>query len=253
MPPRAATVDAVRCAATAIALALIATSVAADEAMLVRYDDDRLTVRLDGVPLDRVMAALVGETGIALRGDPPEGPPVTAQFDDLPLPTALDRLLGGRSFALHYGGDGTPRTLRLYGAGELPDVDPAPPAAPRTAAASADERLGGRPAKRLPLPQTPMLKVLKAALRQQDPARRAAARRDLVEALNGDPAVRKALRRAKPEDVVTALRAWPPGATGELLLELARGVHDRRVRDVFLQAHLKMLRQRLTRPGNARG
>lgn len=246
-----------RFAATAMALALLAPPLPAADEMVLRYDDDRLTVRLDAVPLDQVIAALVDETGVQLRGEPPDRRQVTKQFEALPLPEALDRLFGRQNFALRYGRDGRPQTLRLYG-GAASDAPPqsAGPGQPGVKGTAPNTHAVLQSPMRQDLldgEDTQPARLVRAAVQSRDPSARAAARAALVDLVNGDAAIRKALRRISADTMATELRGWPTAPTGALLLELARRVQDRRIRDMFLQTHLRMLRHRLTRPSLRHG
>jgi hypothetical protein len=87
-------------------------------AMVLR--DGRLSVRLEGVPLPRVLLELKRQTGIESEflGATPAGV-IWQTFSDLPLEDALLRLLVGHSYALYSAAAGhgiaaaTPESLRL--------------------------------------------------------------------------------------------------------------------------------------------
>src|SRR5207247_11460395 len=75
--------------------------------------------------------------GAEIRGQVREPREVTVDFDSVPLPEALARLLGDQNFALVYGKGGRLKAVRLLGgvrvAPQAPASPPsiAPPAAPR--------------------------------------------------------------------------------------------------------------------------
>lgn len=82
---------------------------------------DRLSVRVEGVPLVRVLEELRRQAGIETEflGAPPSGV-IWQTFSDLPLEEALSSLLGGHSYALYYamapaqtGAATAPESLRL--------------------------------------------------------------------------------------------------------------------------------------------
>src|SRR5213593_2877685 len=70
---------------------------------LIRYSNDTLTVRLNGVPTSKVLEELARESGAAIRGQVRVPRDVTADFEAVPLPEALARLPGDQDFALVYG------------------------------------------------------------------------------------------------------------------------------------------------------
>lgn len=94
--------------------------------------DDRMSVRLVGVPITEVLSELERQTGATVRGtilDPRE---VSAEFRAVPLPQALARLLGDENFALVYGEDGRLRTLTLLPGGQQTGARPVVAATPTT-------------------------------------------------------------------------------------------------------------------------
>ena len=96
-----------------------AVVVGADDAApgrVVRYEKDLLTVRLSRVPIGEVLAEIGRQAGAEIRGQPRESRDVSAEFDDVPLPEALNRLLAGENFALVYKDGGKLRAVKLLGA-----------------------------------------------------------------------------------------------------------------------------------------
>src|SRR6266478_6591959 len=82
---------------------------------IVTYRGDQLSVRLEKVPLEDVLAELGRVSGAEIQGAPREPRDITAQFDDVPLPEALLRLLGDQNFMLTYGDGDRLRTIKLLG------------------------------------------------------------------------------------------------------------------------------------------
>jgi len=82
------------------------------------YHADRLTVRIQHVPTDRVAAALGKATGADVQGR--FDGEVTVAFEDVPLPEALRRLFGERTFSLKYSG-GRLRTIDFAGGPSTPE------------------------------------------------------------------------------------------------------------------------------------
>jgi hypothetical protein len=78
---------------------------------LIRYDQDALTVHVVGMPVLEIGR----QSGAEIRGTARDAGAVTAQFDAVPLPQALSRLLGDQNYALVYGSGGKLRTVRLLG------------------------------------------------------------------------------------------------------------------------------------------
>ena len=91
--------------------------VAAEEAPahVVRYQDDVLTVRLRAIPVADVLQDLAAQSGAEVRGKVRDPREVTAEFDSVPLPEALSRLLGDQGFALVYESGGRLKAVRLLG------------------------------------------------------------------------------------------------------------------------------------------
>jgi hypothetical protein len=100
----------------AIAFALVGMLAAPPlrAADILSYQDDRLTMRVENMPLGEVLEQLKAQSGAELRGEVPAGQ-VTATFDAIPLREALERLLGDRSFTLTYGDDGRLKAIELKG------------------------------------------------------------------------------------------------------------------------------------------
>jgi len=102
------------------------------EERVVRVEDDRLTVSLREVPLERVLSDVGRASGIAILLDAPAPEAVTASFT-LPLDRGLRRILGERSFTFTYAGDprggeghaegATPRLTSVRVLARLPRID----------------------------------------------------------------------------------------------------------------------------------
>lgn len=114
----------------ALAMQVLAGMAAFAEPPLVEVRDDRITARLDGVPVEDVLAAIVRATGATLRGVPREPRAVTAELEAVPLTLAMPRIVGDQSFTLEYGAGGRLTAIVLRGG-------PAPPPAPAAPVAEA--------------------------------------------------------------------------------------------------------------------
>ncbi|TMG00772.1 MAG: hypothetical protein E6I09_13060 [Chloroflexi bacterium] len=94
---------------------LSAGSLAAREPCEVAYDDGRLTLHVEKVPLADVVREIGRQTGAEIVGEVRKPREVTRQFDRVPLFDALVRLLGEQNFTLRYGSEGKLRTISLLG------------------------------------------------------------------------------------------------------------------------------------------
>jgi hypothetical protein len=82
---------------------------------VVAYDDDRLTVHADRVPLADVVREIGRQSGAEIVGEVRKPRDVTRQFERVPLVDALARLLGEQNFTLRYGAEGKLRKISLLG------------------------------------------------------------------------------------------------------------------------------------------
>ena len=96
-----------------------APAVAERSPPIVTYRSDQLSVRLEKVPLEDVLAELGRVSGAEIQGAPREPRDITAQFDDVPLPEALFRLIGDQNFMLTYGEGDRLRTIELFGGPQI--------------------------------------------------------------------------------------------------------------------------------------
>ena len=213
-----------------------------------RYADGRLSVRLEHVPLDQVMATLEREVGVVVQGELLDPREVTKQFDDVPLPRALARILGRQNFTLRYDADGNPARIDLLG---LPS-----PAPQKQEKARPPRTLATVIAKEPPLELPPRLReafrrpsarlahVLTAALRNNDPVIRAEARRLVLNAFEQRATIRAALQRSGPGEIATFLRPWPAGHVDELLGEIKVRTRDPGLRAIARQTEQTLQRTR---------
>jgi len=105
------------CGPLVVAVTLLsAGSLAAPEpACVVAYDDGRLTLHAEKVPLADVVREIGRQSGAKIVGEVRKPREVTRQFDRVPLFDALVRLLGEQNFTLRYGSEGKLRTISLLG------------------------------------------------------------------------------------------------------------------------------------------
>src|SRR5690242_8271411 len=104
-----------------VLIARTATATAPD----VRYRAGRVTVHVHDTPLATVLDTIARDAGATVRGDVPSRD-VSADLDDVPLDDVLARLLGKDSFALRYGPDGGLRTIELLALGKAMPAWPPP-------------------------------------------------------------------------------------------------------------------------------
>jgi hypothetical protein len=94
---------------------------------VIRYEKDALTVHVAGTPVLEVLAEIGRQSGAEIRGMVREAREISAQFDEVPLPQAMFRLLGDQNYALVYGEGGRLRAIRLLGGSGEAVVISAPP------------------------------------------------------------------------------------------------------------------------------
>jgi len=123
---------------TIVAALAAAPSAAAEEPTprTIEYRDDRLTLRVNNVPVGDILEELRRQSGAELRGRAPADVKVSVQFDAVPLNEALPRLLGD-NFTLTYAEDGRLKTIELKGGPEAP-------VAPKAATGAPEDQLADR-------------------------------------------------------------------------------------------------------------
>jgi hypothetical protein len=226
-------------AASTLALLLAGTAAVAAEpaspppAPVVTVRDAKVTATLERAPVADVVAAIAAESGAEVRGTVATLPDVTLTLKDVPLDTALERILGPQSFTVVYDAGGGVKRITLAGGAGAPmapapapkAATPAPPPDPNDGLKAATVRVGdfvksnpfipvgGRLGRALGTNNATFQDVMSAALKHEDPRVRAQARRSMVKSLTGDPEVREAL--------VTSIAALPEGALANTLRSMA--------------------------------
>jgi hypothetical protein len=220
-------------AAWIIAVAGIAR---ADE-RVIQYAKDALTVHLTNVPVAEVLDEIARQSGAEIRGQVRADGDVTAQFDAVPLPEALHRILGDQNFALVYGEGGKLKSVRLLGGtpGQTaaaapspvaPAVQP-PPSSPGLAnlvANHAPVPVSGRLAQTVGGPNATLQQLFEIGTRNEDSSLRSEAIRTMVSTLETDPALRAATIGELGTIDDGALSAILRGAAGEHAEEVAMQV-----------------------------
>jgi hypothetical protein len=217
-------------AAWIIAVAGIAR---ADE-RVIQYAKDALTVHVTNVPVAEVLDEIAHQSGADIRGQVRADRAVTAQFDAVPLPEALHRVLGDQNFALVYGEGGKLKSVRLLGgtpgqtaaAAPSPVTQP-PPSSPGLAnlvANHAPVPVSGRLAQTVGGPNATLQQLFEIGTRNEDSSLRSEAIRTMVSTLETDPALRAATIGELGTIDDGALSAILRGAAGEHAEEVAMQV-----------------------------
>jgi len=139
---------------------------------------DKLTVKVNAVPLDDVLQAVVGPGNGEIRGSVKQPHDVTIDFEDVPLRDGLARLLGDQNFVLTFRDDGTLRAVTLLGGAQDQSsgariVKQAQPGQPSASAGELMQRnvpvpAGGKLALFLGQPSATLQQLLDISLRQDD-------------------------------------------------------------------------------------
>ena len=219
-------------AAWIIAVAGIAR---ADE-RVIQYAKDALTIHLTNVPVAEVLDEIAHQSGAEIRGQVHADRAVTAQFDAVPLPEALHRVLGDQNFALVYGEGGKLKSVRLLGGtpGETAvaaasPITPAQPPASSPGLANlvanhAPVPVSGRLAQTVGGPNATLQQLFEIGTRNEDSSLRSEAIRTMVSTLETDPALRAAMIGELGTIDDGALSAILRGAAGEHAEEVAMQV-----------------------------
>src|SRR5437867_3426698 len=251
--------------ATAAGIALAArlgwrNARAADDAPvpLIAYSNDALTVRLSGVQNSDILAELARQSGAEIRGQVREPRDVSADFESVPLPEALARLLGEQNFALVYAKGGRLKAVRLLGgsqggaeASASPATQPTVPGAPSLGSlAELIDRyppvpVAGQLADALGAQSATLRQLLDLSLHHGDPAVRGEAVRTGIAALEAQPELRtaviKELNNADSSFLGTLLRASASGQAEDAAMHV---LQDATMPEIRLKASSVLQRLR---------
>jgi len=227
-----------------LALAFAAASAAEDATPhLIRYEDDRLSVHLERVPVGQVLAEIARTSGAEIRGEVRDPRDVTAEFENVPLSDALHRLLGDQNFALIYGDKGALRAVKLLGGPQPPGKGlvlftpstTVPSNVSPLALIAAFERhpplpISGRLAQTLGTNTATFRQLFDAAVHQEDAEVRSEALRAWLGGFEGDNELRSnvlsSLNNMDESTLTTMLRSMTGARAEEMMLQistLARG------------------------------
>jgi hypothetical protein len=95
---------------------------------IIEYRDDKVTLSVVNVPAEQIVAEIAKKGKAEVHGSLRDPKPFSGTFDAVPLPEALERLLGAQNFTLTYGDEGL-KVIHLKGGPEAPEK-------PKEAAAS---------------------------------------------------------------------------------------------------------------------
>ena len=188
-------------------------------APVVRYAQDVVSVRVLDMALAEVLGEIGRQSGAAIRGQVREARRVSADFEDVPLPDALQRLLGDQNFLLVYDAGHRPRMVELLGlpAEALPAVADTAKSQPEPELSSEDalRLLDRHPAvllkaelkEALGVEAMSLKQLLDTSLNHAEKPVRAEATRTLLAAIKADGELRSALFSALAPMDETALGA----------------------------------------------
>ena len=242
-------------AAIVLAVALVGPTLAAEDERVIRYADDALTVRLTKAPLSEVLDEVARQSGAEVHGELRAPHDVTAEFEAVPLPEALHRLLGDQNFALVYGTGGRLRVVKLLGtqtAGAMPvTAAPPPPSTVPPAnlaqlvAGHAPIPIAGRLAEVVGGPTATLPQLFDLGVHNEDGQVRSEALRAVVSTLDVDPTLRSALIGQMNTMDDGALSALLRNAAGEHAEEVAMHVlSSARASEIRVKASMVLQRLR---------
>jgi len=177
--------------------------------LVVRYHDEKLTVRATDAATADVLQELARSTGASIQGAQPTMPHISADFENVPLVEGLSRLFGKNSFNVVYGRHGL-REIRLLGSGPAVSVH-AKPAEPEELPPSATMLAGTLmlPLRNhSPIPISGILahalgtnaatfdQLVKAALHDENSQVRDAAAKVCIQTVEADPTLTQSVQNA---------------------------------------------------------
>lgn len=202
---------------------------------MVTYQAGRVSIVANGEPLSMILARLADASGMELRGSLPSDPPTTVRFSDVPIETAVERLLGGNNYTMRFGADDTPLWLTLRGGPVAPQpkvqnalgepnffqlLNSHPPVALSAALANALQARRISPAG-----------LARSIGAQKDPTIRLQMMQRLLTVIEGDTGLRQTLREVSTLELVRFARWNAKKHARELTEFLARRARDPQVRE----------------------
>src|SRR5262245_5050401 len=196
---------------------------------------DKLTVKVDAVPLGDVLQAVVAPSNGEIHGSVKQPHDVTTDFEDVPLQDGLARLLGDQNFVLTFREDGTLRAVPLLGGAQDESsgariVKQGQPPQPSASPGELMRRTvpvppGGRLALFLGQPTATLQQLLDISLRQDDAALRVEAMRAGLGAIDTQADLKamvvKSLSDVDDHTLENVLRSLAQDRTRELVSQMA--------------------------------
>jgi hypothetical protein len=239
---------------------------------VVRYESDRLTVRLAGAPVGEVLDDLARQAGAEIRGTVTNPRDISVEFEDVPLSDALHRLLGDQNFALVYGEDGRLRAVKLLGGPQGPPSPGGPASLASTGPAGVPPAktydvvgtltglvmshppvpVSGRLAQALGSSSASLQQLIDAGLRHQDASVRSEAMRQSLRVIEAEPefhtAALDALKGMGDADIGNLLRGVAGANAEEVATHVASQARGTELR-IKAAGVLRELRARGRPPG----
>ena len=213
---------------------------------------DKLTVKVNAVPLDEVLQAVVAPSQGEIRGSLKQPHDVSIEFEDVPLQDGLGRLLGDQNFVLTFRENGSLRTLTLLGgaqeqSSEARIVKPtaAHPAATDMMQRSVPVPAGSKLALFLGQPNATLQQLLDISLRQDDASLRVEALRAGVGAIDSEPDLKalvvKSLGDTDDHTLENVIRSVAQDRAREIVSQMAAITRtpELRIRSTQLLQHLR--------------
>lgn len=218
-------------------LAFLTPSAGAAAPPDVHYEAGRLSVHVDDVPLERVVERVREETGLEFRGELLDWREVNKQFDAIPLPEALDRILGRQNFILRYGADGRPSVVQLQGLPQPRETRRAgiPPARNvlHLLAAAPPVALSPQLRQALRADTARPMQLFLLGVQHATAGVRTEARQAFLRALEASRPTRDALVGADTAALIPLVRSLPAERVDESLADLGRRSGDPMLRRFF--------------------
>lgn len=215
---------------------------------------DKLTVKVNAVPLDEVLQAVVAPSQGEIRGSVKQPHDVSIEFEEVPLQDGLGRLLGDQNFVLTFRENGSLRTLTLLGgaqeqSSEARIVKPNS-AHPVVAVTDMMQRTvpvpaGSKLAQFLGQPNATLQQLLDISLRQDDASLRVEALRAGVGAIDSEPDLKalvvKSLGDTDDHTLENVIRSVAQDRAREIVSQMAAITRtpELRIRSTQLLQHLR--------------
>jgi hypothetical protein len=206
----------------------------------IRYVEDRVSLRVTNVPVAQVLEEIGRQAGALIRGRVNGNQELSAEFEGVPLPEALHRILGTQNFVVIYDEQRHPRLVNLVSDGESEALVARPAASPdaamRLLAGQAGVGLGPELAGALGAQTLPLRQLIDRGLGHEAKEIRSQAVRTALETIEADAELRAA--------VLGSLPALSNAALAELVRRLSHGHDEEALFYVATQTRAAELRNR---------